>query len=106
MTCHEQMNNRIEFNHCTSRDKGYDDDIEEEEFNEQDTNNGDASTCKGDTIESNTDKNYTEDDDRCEMGQLSSQDEDVEEVKLCLAKCTIGIFYLGVRDHYRWTGMF
>ena len=28
-------------------------------------NNRDASTCEGDTIESNTDKNYTEDDDRC-----------------------------------------
>ena len=68
------MNNKIEFNHCTSCDKGYDEgydnDIKEEEFNEQDTNNGDASTCEGDTIESKTDKNYTEDDDRCEMGQL------------------------------------
>ena len=94
--CHKRMNNKIEFKHCTSRDEGYDegydDNIEEEEF---DTNNGNASTCEGDTIEN------TEDYDSCEMGQSSSQDEDVEEVRLCLAKCTIGIFYLGVRNHYR-----
>lgn len=86
------MNNKIEFNHCTSRDKGYnegyDNDIKEEEFNETEM----SVPVKETPLKATLTKIILKMMIDVKWGNCPSRYEDVEEVRLCLAKCTIGIF--------------